>query len=536
MGLWNYYFIAKLALFFGHFIGFHRWENLAFAAGLLLPITNRWLRSVRQMVAIPIAVALLYYDSWLPSMYRLISQAGNIGNFSVDYMLELLGRFINVSVVVALLLLCLLVALLGRRLRITTLTLVCILFAPHMAKLFGISVTAPTTALQAQACLPTGQSVAATSAPVGTTVETIAANDDASLNAALEKFYNVEAGRKVVFPKTKAATGTPFDIVFLHICSLSWDDLRFTGDKSQLLQQFQIVFNNFNSASTYSGPAVIRLLRGSCGQARHKDLYNNALPQCYLFNELADAGFERKLLMNHDGHFGDFLQDVQQRGGLNLKPLPNSDAKVQMHSFDGSPIYEDLSLLQGWWRKHLSETGGPMALFYNSITLHDGNKIPGVASQDSLDTYPARQTKLMADLDKFLADLEQSGRKVVVVLVAEHGAALRSDAMQISGMREIPSPRITLVPAAIRLVGLPAESKPARVTLDAPSSYTALSTVLSRMLESNPFASPLTDLSRYTDQLPQTEFVAENEDTVIMRQQSRYFMHTPDNVWMDYAN
>ncbi|WP_162232371.1 cellulose biosynthesis protein BcsG, partial [Methylogaea oryzae] len=40
MGIWNYYFIAKLALFLGKYIGFHLWENLAFAALLLLPAKN----------------------------------------------------------------------------------------------------------------------------------------------------------------------------------------------------------------------------------------------------------------------------------------------------------------------------------------------------------------------------------------------------------------------------------------------------------------------------------------------------------------
>lgn len=532
MGLWNYYFIAKLALFFAHYIGFHRWENLGFACVLLLPIRNRSLNILRQLIAIPTGIALLYYDSWLPSMYRLFSQADEIANFSFDYLLELLGRFINGAVVVALVGLLLVVALLGRRLRISTFTLLALAFAPQMAGLFGLA--ASPAPLQAQACPPTN--TLADTAAAGVTVETVAATDDASLSAALEKFYGAEAARKVSFPKTQTLAGSPFDIIFLHICSLSWDDMAFIHEKSQLLKQFHILFNNFNSASTYSGPAVIRLLRGSCGQPRHNELYDNTLPQCYLFNELADSGFAPQLLMNHDGHFGDFLKDVQQRGGLKNPPLSNKDAPVRMHSFDGSPIYEDFSVLKNWWRKHLSDDTGPVALFYNTITLHDGNKIPGVSSQDSLDTYPARESKLLADIDKFIAELEHSGRQAVVVLVAEHGAALSSDPMQISGMREIPSPKITLVPAAIRLVGLPPESRLAPVTITAPSSYLGLSTVLARMIANSPFTAPISDLSGYTEQLPQTEFVAENEGTVMMRLQSKYFMHTPDNVWMEYAN
>lgn len=535
MGLWNYYFIAKLALYFGRFIGFHRWHNLALALILLVPIENRYLRGLRLLLAIPLAIALLYFDSWLPSISRLFTQADKIGEFSGEYLFELLGRFVNTWVILALLILSLLIALAGRRLRISSFCLLAILFSPQLADIFGVPSQSPTFAAAPQACLSSdGQSAVATA--TADTDKSGHANDDDSLNKALERFYTTEASRQLNFPKAAEVKGTPFDIIFLHICSLSWDDIRFTGEKSQLLKQFQILFDNFNSASTYSGPAVIRLLRGSCGQERHKDLYNGTPPQCYIFNNLADAGFSPKLLMNHDGHFGDFLKDLQQRGGLNQPPLANDAASVHMHGFDGSPIYQDKYLLENWWHKHLATNEGPVALFYNTISLHDGNKIPGIVSRDSLDTYPARLTKLMSDIEQFLATLEKSGRPAIVVLVAEHGAALSSDPMQISGMREIPSPKITLVPAAIRLVGLPADSKFNQVVLQAPSSYLALSTILSRMVEHNPFNQPLSDLSAYTTQLPETEFVAENEDTVIMRRQSQYFMHTPDGVWMEYAN
>ena len=45
-----------------------------------------------------------------------------------------------------------------------------------------------------------------------------------------------------------------------------------------------------------------------------------------------------------------------------------------------------------------------------------------------------------------MGELEASGRRAVVVLVPEHGAALRGDSAQIAGLREIPTPAITLVP------------------------------------------------------------------------------------------
>ena len=60
---------------------------------------------------------------------------------------------------------------------------------------------------------------------------------------------------------------------------------------------------------------------------------------------------------------------------------------------------------------------------------------------------------VLNDMATFVRQLEQSGRKAVVVVVPEHGAALLGDRMQIPGMREIPSPSITHVPVGIKLVG-----------------------------------------------------------------------------------
>ncbi|HRL99841.1 MAG TPA: cellulose biosynthesis protein BcsG, partial [Acidovorax sp.] len=104
-----------------------------------------------------------------------------------------------------------------------------------------------------------------------------------------------------------------------------------------------------------------------------------------------------------------------------------------MQNFDGSPIYNDHALLSQWWKKRSAQGGGaPVALYYNTISLHDGNRVPGMNSRSSLDTYKPRLAQLMADFDKFITELESAGRPVVVVLVPEHGASLRGDKIQIS--------------------------------------------------------------------------------------------------------
>ncbi|MDM3766482.1 cellulose biosynthesis protein BcsG, partial [Proteus mirabilis] len=73
---------------------------------------------------------------------------------------------------------------------------------------------------------------------------------------------------------------------------------------------FDVLFNRFNSVASYSGPASLRLLRASCGQTQHADLYDPADMQCLLMDNLATLGFEKKLVLDHNGEFGHYLQEI----------------------------------------------------------------------------------------------------------------------------------------------------------------------------------------------------------------------------------
>lgn len=110
------------------------------------------------------------------------------------------------------------------------------------------------------------------------------------------------------------------------------------------------------------------------------------------------------------------------------------------HAFDGSPVRDDYETLAAWYAQRAS-IAGPVALYYNTISLHDGNRLPN-SSLSSIDSYPLRVNKLMSDFDRFADLIASSGRRAVIVFVPEHGAALRGDANQVAGLREIPTPRI----------------------------------------------------------------------------------------------
>ena len=99
LGIWSFYFIAKLALYWQQLIGFHIWANLAFAAFIFFPAKHMLWRRAKQVATVLLAVALLYYDSWLPAIGRVLSQASLLSGFSLNYLIELGGRFISLPVV-----------------------------------------------------------------------------------------------------------------------------------------------------------------------------------------------------------------------------------------------------------------------------------------------------------------------------------------------------------------------------------------------------------------------------------------------------
>lgn len=524
MGYWSIYFIVKLGLFYQGFIGFHWLPNLVFAIALLVPLANATLQLLRKIIALPLGFSLLYYDSWLPPISRFFSQIDKVNSFDRAYLLELIGRFINVGVLVALAFLIVAFLFMRSRVRFASIAILGILCVPLIGQLSKAAHGIFVQTAQNDTQLLTGQ-------------------DPAVL---IKSFYTTQAAKQVSFSAI-ADSKVPFDVVFLHVCSLSWDDLDYVGEHNMpLLKRFDIVFRHFNSAASYSGPATLRLFHSNCGQLPHQQLYQNGAPRCNLFQNFKEAGFDVHGLLNHDGHFDQFASLVQGAAGIDAKLEDNHVAPVAMHSFDNVPIYEDLPLLTNWWDQQKS-SDKPKVLYYNTISLHDGNRVPSLSSRKSLDTYKPRLDKLMSDFDQFISFLEVRNKPVVVILVPEHGAALRGDKMQISGMREIPNPNITLVPLAIKLVGFKgslSKGQPNNQTnvasnqplqIDQAVSYFALSTLLADFITDSPFVDAGgTPLAERINNLPSTTFVSENEDIVVMGSGNTYQLRSADGTWVDY--
>ncbi|MCM2523839.1 cellulose biosynthesis protein BcsG [Stenotrophomonas maltophilia] len=520
---WNLYFLSKVVLAWMGALDLKILPNLLFLGALLVPLRWRWARIARTVAAVPVGVALYYQDTWWPPFRRLLVQPGVL-DFSADYWLELAQRFINWQMVAVLAMLVLAYVLLKPWLRITTLSVL------GMLGLAVMAIPMPAGWNWGQ-----GTATAATTSVAGTSGGGLPPANNDTLNAWLAGFYQQQASLKTSFPAP--GSGAPFDVIILNICSLAWSDLDEVGlRQNNLLDHMDVVFDDFNSATAYSGPAAIRLLRASCGQTSHTGLFDPVPAECQLFSNLQRLGFQSQLAMNHDGHFDDFIGELHQYGGLQAQPMDISAFPKALVAFDKSPLRRDGDVLMAWWKQRLAGSSQQVALFYNTISLHDGNRIVGADGRSNAADYKARAEMVLGDMAGFVDAVEKSGRRAMIVVVPEHGAALHGDRMQIPGMREIPSPSITHVPVGVKLIGMGAPAAGGPRHVPEPSSYLAVSELVSRVYALNAQSPPSErNWDSLLKGLPQTPSVSENEGAKVIEYAGKPWLQLQGSqAWSPY--
>ncbi|ODS04886.1 cellulose biosynthesis protein BcsG [Vibrio scophthalmi] len=527
LGWWNIYFIIKIALFSQGVIDFHPLYNFALLFAILLPIKSKGLNRTRHVLAAFIAVWLLHFDSYLPPLERLWAQAGQLMQFELSYLIELLGRFVTPHAAIALFVICAAYAILSKYLRVSVLVVIamCYISFPSITTSKPESLTENKEAEQSQVQVTDN-------APVSVTEI-----NDNTLNALTAEFFAQEASRKVDFNR-QTAQDAPFDLLLLSICSVAWDDIEIAGlENHPLFKEFDIMFDNFSSATSYSGPAVIRLLRASCGQPEHSQLFDPAPnKQCYLFDDLKQLGFGENLVMNHNGVFDSFLELIKKDGDIQADLMSQQGFTPYQKSFDGSNIFRDKQVLDNWWQERLKSDDDKVFTLYNSISLHDGNRIINANSTTSMVSYKKRLKNLLDDLYAFFKTLEASGRNIVVALVPEHGAGMRGDRMQISGMREIPAPTIIHTPVGLKIFGKDIQRQGETKHVEAPSSYLALSQLIANILDKNIYQVKQFDPENLTANLPETKVVAQNSGSTVIEVNGKYYVSLDGKSWIEYPN
>ena len=136
-------------------------------------------------------------------------------------------------------------------------------------------------------------------------------------------------------------------------------------------------------------------------------------------------------------------------------------------------------------------------------------------------------------MTRFFGLLTSSGRNVVVIFVPEHGMALRGTSIQAPGLRDIPLPQITTIPVGVKVIGPGYSHSPAdQKSLSRPMSYLALSYLIQSFLERNPFGSTPFSPKDMIEDLPETDFVSENQGIRIIKKGSDYFLYGKEKKWI----
>lgn len=523
LGVWNVYFIIAFALAAFGYIELNLLGNALLMAWLLLPVGPKWLRILRGTLGVAAAAVLLYSESWLPGVDSILANKGGIAGFSLLYMAEFALDFINVKMVGWGLLVFLGYFLVRRYVRVTFFTIVYFLGAVTMPWVQSIlPERAPVVTADA------GGQTNEAAAPAKT-----GKADAKAVGEWYDAFLAYEHDRRARFPNGLSEKDTPFDILLLSICSVSNDDLAVSQlDQHPLFKEFNIRFDSFNAATAYSGPALLRLLNGACGQPSHSELYGERRPECEIMTRLGTLGYSQRLLMDHSGEYDNFLQSMRDKAGVTAT-LDNAKYPTRYMGFDDEEIADSLAVLRHWQRTQVKSKAGRTATLINFIALHDGNRLPG---RGRAEPFKPRAQEMFDNIRTFLRELERSGRKTMVVIVPEHGAAVRGDKIQVPRLRDIPTMRISRVPVMVKFVGLKGmPNEPIHVTGN--TSYLALTSLIGKTLETDYFSKDggTVPLEQLVHDLSQTNPVSENGTVQTLEYQGREYFRQNGGEWKPYG-
>jgi cellulose synthase operon protein YhjU len=516
-----WYFCLKFYLFVKGAISLDIPYNLAFLVVAILSLPQavarrRWLRIARGVAGTLLAVALLWHDSWLPPVIDAGLFLRQQGIPSPGYIISFMGGFFSMSLLLVSAGLLVLSYFLSRFKVTTTIVLALLIVVAPIVPLDALWPQAPSVESQV------GPAEAAETDP----------------GKRLEAFYSSESERVIMFTKPDAKS-VPFDIVILHVCSLAWDDLKYVGmtQDSPFFKQFDYLFTNFNSATGYSGPAVLRLLQANGGQRSHKELYRKDTPKSYmLFDSLASIGYENYVVMSHDGVYGDYLKAVKSNGLAHaIMLMPEKMSPTALFFDSKTPLYSDYSMLKKWFDARQASRAERAAVYYNSVLLHSGSHWVGEKSylgRDKQDQYKEMTTVFLKDVSKFIDLLKTSKRNTVLVFIPEHGRALTGSSFQAPDLRDIPLPKITRVPVGIKFIGPKFNNaKVQQHVITKPTSYFAVSWMLSKFVEHSPFGNNPLSADDILFKVPKTDFVSEHEWNRIIEMEGKYYYSGKDRKW-----
>jgi len=89
------------------------------------------------------------------------------------------------------------------------------------------------------------------------------------------------------------------------------------------------------------------------------------------------------------------------------------------------------------------------------------------------------------------------------------------------------------VPVMVKVIGPDARRNGAALAVNEPTSYLAVSHIVSEMLAKPPFGASGFDPGYYTEGLPATEFVSEGETAMVVRRGDAYMIRLERDPWKE---
>jgi cellulose synthase operon protein YhjU len=506
MALWSFFFISKVILHYRGHLQFDGFLNVLMGLYAILPWAasrsvglsirkNSGITTLHGGFGLALGVMLLWHDSYFPpvrSLYHYLSDP--VTRPSNDFLFQFVMNYWNpfvFAVLVAIYWIC----------RVS-------------AKKWNL---APAVALV----------VAATTAHGALTRKTVR-TDLALPSSSISGF-----GSGVLSLESPGKKDAPFDVLILQVCSLSAEDLAHTGMSGHsFFEGFDLRFSNFNTATSYSTPAALRLLQALCGQARHEGLFQGVPAACMLLEGLRSAGYRTSTVFNHEGKLSNKMANELVTYAKADLPMPISGLSQKEVSYDKSPVYGNFDVLEQWWKQRLTSSDPRVALYYNTVSLHVGNHLAHDSrpwwKQEKSATYRELLEKTLSDFDRFFRLLEESNRDVLVIMVSEHGAALAGSEIQGPDLRDIPLPKLTLVPMGVKLIGS-GWKKSAPVRIEDLVSYSVIPRVINLATKHHSRGDSFS-VDEFSG-VSEARFFAENADAATLIRDQELFYQGKDRVW-----
>ena len=496
--IWHVYFLSKILFAMMGAVTLYAVANFALAMVCYWPIQQPRVARWRNAAAVAVGLALLVAEGTLPGWKQWPSALNALSQFSAHYWVELLWRLGSMPAALAWLGLVAMLWLFSRRYRVELWVL-----------LLLIGMTFPMPWLVHRESKPAGSAIPAASAQP----------------PAMETFSKEQS--ELHMTSVRPPTLSTPDLAFIHVCSLGWDDMRHVGfSDAQFTQMFDVVLGQFNSVSSYSGPSMLRLVHGACGQLPHGQLYGEHGEDCNLLQAYAHAGYGVQAWLNHNGRFDQFGTSLQANSPARIQTVDDfTMLGRKLQAFDGSDLVDDEALLEHWWQGHEPQ-GKARVLYYNTISLHDGNRALARSGAVPVD-YQTRLRDLMQAIQKLVNLAKGSSRGLVLVLIPEHGAALRPQGIEIAGMRNSPWPTITHVPVGVRVVNA-STGIPHPVLLQEPTSYLSLTTLIAGAMAA---PRPLEGLQASVEKVPPVPWIADNGDRQVAWHQHTTWVLNAQDKW-----